>query len=428
MAQRIVSIYDNPNRELFMGTKRSALDERVLILLTLLVVIITPVASDSYTPSLPAMANAFSTSNDKMQFSMTTYLIGVSLSQLIYGPLSDKYGRKPIIILGILIGIGGSIFCVLSNSLLFILIGRFIQGSGAGVSNGLFRALMRDQFTGPKMSQVGSYAGMVYTIAFAGAPVLGGYLQTFLGWRANFIFIALVMIIILSTLWLFLPETHLKRDPTATKIKTIWKNYVYLITSPAFVGYTLISSFAYSGFVAYYTAAPFILEVEVGLKPEQFGWLSLGIAMGLFVGMFINVRLVVSKGVLTLLLTGIMIMLCSGLMMLISGLFSILNTVVIVIPIVLFAMASSFVFTNAMTKAFEDVGHIAGIAGGMYGCIQVLGASITSILVAKLSEKTQVPLAFVLTGLSLAGLILFYLLAKRKRSRTNPQTSTRGQS
>lgn len=392
--------------------EKSKFQERLIVFLSLLIVIITPMASDSYTPSLPAMARALGTSNDGMQLTMTTYLLGVSFSQLIYGPLSDRYGRRPIILAGLVITLIGSLLCAASNSLIFILLARLIQGSGAGVCNGLFRALMRDQFSGPKMSQVGSYAGMMYTIAFAGAPVIGGYIQTYFDWRSNFIFVALVVFAILVTLWSMLPETHHKKDIKATKLKNVLRNYFSLIISPTFVGYTVISSLAYSGFVAYYTAAPFILETEVGLSPKQFGWLSLGIAIGLFIGMFINIRLVVRLGVSFLLLVGIIIMFLSGCAMLITGMLNILNTTAIIVPVILFATASSFVFTNAMTNAFEEVGHIAGVAGGMYGCIQILGASLTSILVVKLSETTQVPLASILTGLSLFAIILYFVLPK----------------
>jgi MFS transporter, DHA1 family, 2-module integral membrane pump EmrD len=390
----------------------SNLRDSQLIFLSLLIVIITPFASDSYTPSLPTMTLALSSTAEQMQLTMTTYLIGVSTSQLVYGSLSDRYGRRPIILIGLIIAIIGSILCAAANSLLFILLARLIQGIGAGVCNALFRAIIRDQFSGYKMSQVGSYAGMMFTIAFAGAPVLGGYIQTFFGWRANFIFITLVILTIFIMLWYMLPATHHKRDAKATRLKNIINNYSFLLSSPTFVGYTIISSLAYSGFIAYYTAAPFILENEIGLTPEQFGWLSLGIGFGLFIGMFLNARLVVIKGVSFLLLVGLIVMIISGLIMLIAGMFNILNTFVIIMPVILFALASSFVFTNAMTNAFHPVGHIAGVAGGMYGFIQVLGGSLTSILVVKLHERTQVPLASILTGLSLSALILFYLLSR----------------
>lgn len=393
-------------------SRKLTIHERLLVFLSFLIVIITPIASDSYTPSLPAMAYALHTTTTYMQLTMTSYLIGVSFSQLVYGPLSDRHGRRPIILIGLVITIIGSCLCAAATSVLFVVIARLIQGAGAGVCNSLFRALIRDQFTGHKMSQVGSYAGMMYTIAFALAPVLGGYIQSYFGWRANFIFIAVVVLAIFIVLALLLPETHHKRDAKATKLKNILRNYYTLITSATFAGYTIISGLAYSGFVAYYTAAPFILEKQIGLSPEQFGLLSLAIAFGLFVGMLINVRLVVSKGVSYMLLVGIILMLISGVFMLVVAILGILNTYVILLPVVVFASASGFVFANAMTEAFHEFGHIAGVAGGMYGFLQIVSASLTSVLVAKLPEHTQIPLAAVLTGLSLGSLILYYLLTR----------------
>ena len=381
--------------------------DRWLIFLILLVVIITPFASDSYTPSLPAMTTALGSTADQMQLTMTYYLFGASISQLIYGPLSDRFGRKPVILLGLFIAIIGSVLCASASTLQFILISRLIQGGGAGVTNALFRAVMRDSFSGAKMSQVASFAGMFYMFVYASAPIIGGYIQEYLGWRENFIFTAILGAAILTVLFVYLHETHAKPDSTATKFKNIIRNYFSILSSMHFVGYTALSSLAFSGVVAYYTAAPFIMQNVIGLSAVQFGWVSIGITAGIAIGQYINAKLVTKVGVLRMLLIGLLLMTFSGTTMLMFGMLHVINTTVVIVPILVYGIAAGMVYTNAMANAMHEFAHIAGSAGAMYGSLQILGSSITSYIVSILPETSQLPLALVLTGLGVIALVIY---------------------
>lgn len=385
-------------------------NDRVIVFLSVLILIVTPFAADSYTPSMPAIANAFHTTRDQVQLTMTWYLIGVAVSQLIYGPMSDRHGRRPIILIGLAITIVGSLLCATANTLTFLLGARLIQGIGAGVCNGLFRAVLRDSFSGAKMSRVGSYAGMFYTIAFALAPIFGGYIQYYLGWRENFLFITFVVFTITFALSVMLPETNLKLDITATRAKIVLRNYASLIASPHFLGYTFISSLAFSGLIAYYTAAPFLMQNVIGLSSVEFGWLSLGLAIGMFVGQYLNAKYVAKRGINPLLLFGLFMMFGSGVLMWVLGEMGFLNTFVVITPVIIFSIAAGLVFSNAMTNAFQYVGYIAGAAGGMYGFLQIIGASFTSVLVSGFHAETQIPLAMVYTALGACSLVLYFLL------------------
>lgn len=378
-----------------------------MIFLTLLITVMAPFASDSYTPSMPAITQAFGVTADQMQLTMTFYLFGVSFSQLIYGPASDRFGRRSIVLLGLLIAVIGSFFCSAATSLDFLLLARLVQGCGAGVSNALFRAVMRDSFSGPKMSQVASYAGIFYMGIFSSAPILGGYIQTYLGWRANFIFTGLLGAAIVTILWFYLHETHTKFDETATRFTNIIRNYFSMLCTPTFIGYTLISSLAFSGMVAYYTAAPFLMQNVVGLTSVQFGWMSLGLGGGIAIGQYINAKLVTKYGVKLMLLIGLSTMSIGGLSMLAFGLLGVINTYVIVIPVIIYGVAAGLVFTNAMANALHHFANLAGTAGALYGSLQILGSSLISILVSVLPETSQVPLAMVFSGLGIAAILIY---------------------
>lgn len=387
------------------------------IRLILLIIFVTPFTSDSYSPSLPAIAKALDISTNQTQLTMTLYLFGVAISQLFYGPLSDRFGRRIMILIGLFICLWGSIFCIFAFDLTFILFARFVQGAGAGVCNSVFRAILRDRFTGHKMAQAGSYVGMFYTLALAIAPPIGGYIQHSFGWRANFLFVTIVVLSIFLMLAFYLPESHLNKDPDAIRFKNILRNYFTLFTSPLFLGYAALSSIAFSGIIAYFTVGPFLLQNIVGLTPVQFGWVSIGIAVGICIGQYINIHLVTKLGTLFLLWLGMWIILFAGLSMLAFGFANIINVWVIMIPIISYTTAAGLVFSNANANAFDAFGHIAGIAGAVYGFLQIMGSTLTSILIAGLHERTQVPLAFVFTSLGLFGLAILYFISRNKKTK-----------
>ena len=154
-------------------TKKSEDDKSALIAcMVALIAIMAPFLADSYTPSLPAITHALGSSANVMQLTMSLYLLGASLAQLFYGPCSDRYGRRPLIIIGLITSVIGSLLCGLANVAWFLLLARVIQGIGAGACNALFRAVMRDQFSGSKLAQVGSYIGMLYTTRVCSDRVL----------------------------------------------------------------------------------------------------------------------------------------------------------------------------------------------------------------------------------------------------------------
>lgn len=385
-----------------------------ILFIAVLICIIAPFASDSYVPSMPAITKAFGSTANEIQLTMSLYFLGAALAQLIYGPLSDRYGRRLMILIGFCICVIGSFSCVLSTSAIMLIASRFLQGIGAGACNCLFRAILRDTFSGAKLAQIGSYIGIVYLIVFALAPVIGGYAESFGGWRESFLIAAVIITLSTLAVWRYLPETNRHLDPDAIKISNLTRNYWTLMTHSKFIGYTLISSVALSAFVCYYAAAPFLLQNIVGLSPIQFGWLSVFIAIGTIISQTINGRFVMKYGIRAMMLFGIILMTLGSIVMFIFALAHIINAWVIIIPVVIVSLAAGFVFSNAMAGAFEAFGHMAGIAGAMYGFLQMLGSVFTSILLAQIHEKTQMPLSLIFVSLAITAVIIYYLLHRNK--------------
>ena len=209
------------------------------VALIIFMAMVGPFCSDMYVPALPAIARSLQAAEDMVQLSISSTILGLSIAQLLFGTLSDRYGRRSMIILGFAISIIGTTICIFATDIWILIAGRFVQGMGLGSVLGLSRTLIRDLFTGKRLAQVGSYFGMAFALSPAIAPVFGAYLQAWFGWRAIFVFLLFYTLIALSLVLLFLPETNRFIDPTATRLKTIVKNYKRLLTHGSFIGYTI---------------------------------------------------------------------------------------------------------------------------------------------------------------------------------------------
>jgi len=380
---------------------------RSLFIVIMLFMSLAQITADMYTPSLPFIAHDLKSSPSTIQMTLSIYMLGFSLSHLYYGPLSDRIGRRSPILQGISLCMIGSLFCVFAPSIVFIMLGRLIQGLGMGACGSVGRPLLRDILSGGQLAKLGSNMGMINVFVVASAPALGGYLQHYLGWRAIFFALFIYSSFVFLLTWKWLPESNFHLNPHATKLNFLIKNYRTVLTNKTFLGYSLCSSFSFAGLIAYATVAPFLLQSVVGLTPVQFGWLSFLIACSLFISMYLNTLFILQKGIAAMVLTGVVMMLLGGLLMIMFTLPGWINTFVIMLPVFFFAMGAGFTFANSFAGAFHPFPNMAGSAGALYGCLQIFGASVISALIALLPIHNQTPLALVFLALGLLSLLAF---------------------
>lgn len=354
-------------------------------------------ATDVYLPSFPAIQAEFQSSKSSVQLSLSLYLMGWALSQLFYGPLSDQIGRRKVVFLSLILGLFGTFVCLVSPNIFFLVLGRILQGLGLGGSSVLFRVILRDAYSGDELAHYGSFIAISTAVFMSMAPAFGGYIQHFLGWRFSFLFLILYIGGLFWAVWRFLPETNQHLNPSALQRKVLLGNYFHLITNPLFLGYAIVSSLVLGGLSAYLTASPFLLEKTLKLTPVQYGWLAWIIGGGFGLGGLCNLFLVKKMGRHRSLLVGIGAILASGLLMLFLALLGFFNLLVIMLPMAIFSLGASISFSNAFAAAFQPFAKIAGSAGALYGCLQVLGGSLASGLMSALQEETQMPLALFLT-------------------------------
>jgi len=192
---------------------------RFFILVILMLGSIGFVATDLYLPSLSSIVKDFSTTKAYVQLTLSFYLLFFGVSQFFYGPLSDKVGRKKIVLYGLSLTIVGSIVCVFSPNVGVLIVGRSIEGFGVGAGATMMRAILRDLYVGDELAKKGSYIATGTGVFMAGAPIIGGYIQDFFGWRFNFVFIVLYTLMGILIVSKFLPETIKELNPHAIKAK-----------------------------------------------------------------------------------------------------------------------------------------------------------------------------------------------------------------
>lgn len=381
--------------------KKSVNHSIILLIIILLVSSLGQVTSDLYLPSLPNMAKSLDVSTHWIQFTIAIYMVGFSLSQLIYGPWSDAIGRRTPLLIGLSINFIGGLICWFSPNIYLLFLGRFLQGLGVGAANSLARPILRDLFEKEKLAIYNSYLAISGVFILSTAPVLGGYIQHYAGWRYNFLFLSLYGLFILWSYYSKVPETSRHHHRDNYKFKAILINAKILLKSPIFLRFSLCPLLTYAGILAWLTAAPIVLQEKVGLNPVQFGWLYIFSGIGFATGAFLNVKFVTRFGIDKMMELGFFCQLSAGGLMLFFYLLGYINTYVIIAPILLFMMGSSLVFPNSSAGALTPFPKIAGMAGALFGFVQILGGAISSSAVALAQDENQFPIAiaFIITAL-----------------------------
>ena len=387
------------------STNQLKINYKIFFPILLMFYTIGQISADMYVPSMPAITSVFHTTSAIIQWSMSTYMLGFSLSQLVYGPLTDHYGRKPVILAGLAVGIVATIICFGATSPGMLIVGRLIQGIGMGVGITLGGTISRDLFSGAKLAKVGSLMGIVATIVIGCAPILGGYFQQYLGWRSVFGFLSVYSLILWFLICLFLPETSLGNRPKKLSMKKMLTHYKTLFTSKIFVGYVLCTTFAYAGSIAFYTMSTFLLQDKIGLSSIAFGWSCVVVTAASLIGCILNSHYVTKVGINFMMLVGSVLMVVAGSCMLIAALLGYMNIFVILIPAMIYGFGSIFLICNAFPGALTPFSYIAGLASAIYGGMQIAGGFVSTTVIASLRFTSQEPLAIIYLTLGILAII-----------------------
>ncbi|KAA5845227.1 multidrug effflux MFS transporter [Pseudomonas chlororaphis] len=364
-----------------------------------------PLAIDFYLPAFPAMALAFGTDEKHVQLTLAAYFLGLSIGQLAYGPVADRFGRRIPLLAGVGLFTLASLACAYAPNLEWLIGARFVQALGGCAGMVISRAVVSDKCDAVGSAKVFSQLMLVMGLAPILAPMLGGLLVNLYGWQSIFIMLTLFSALAGLAVALGLPESlpaHVPRQPLSGALR----QYGRLLADRVFLGHALTGGIAIAGMFAYIAGSPFVFIKLYGVPAEHFGWFF-GINAGGFILVAqINARLLAKRGPAFLLARTVWIYLLGGLVLLAVSSLHPAQLWPLLAPLFICIASLGCILPNASACAMNGQGARAGSASAMLGCLQFSVAAGAAALVGVLHDGSAVPMA---TVISLCGILVVTL-------------------
>jgi len=376
----------------------------------------TALAVDMSLPSLPKITSRFEASPESVQLTLSLFMVGYAGAQLLCGPLSDRFGRRRVLIGGLAIYTLAGYACAVSSGIEMLVTARLIQGCGACVGPVLGRAVVRDHMTGPRAVQTLSYITLTMSIAPLVAPIIGGFLVNQFGWQAIFVFLGSFGLLLLAATLLLFPESLRHPDPQALRFGRLVANAGAFFRNRRSLGCTLVNSFVFAGLFAFLSGSPFVLIDVYGVSVGQFGFYFALSACGLIVGAFINGRLAHRFASERVMRRGFALLLGAGAAGLAVAWWHLGGPVIVMLPIMTYLMALALIQPNAMAAAMEPSPHMAGLAASLMGAIQMGSGSLSGLAVAALYDHTPLPMSGTIAAMAVGAFLSYYWLVRRRSS------------
>ena len=352
-----------------------------------------PVATDMYIPSLPEIGRLLGASTSDVQLTLSAYLVGIAIGQIIYGPLSDRYGRKPVLLGALVLFCLASGICAIAANVDTLIAARALQALGGSGAIVLPRAIVRDLYAGERAGRELSHIGLVMSVAPMLAPVLGGILQLAFGWRANFLAILSIGTIATIIAWRSLPETLRPSSAQATSMIHMLRGYRTLAENRAFLAHLGIVALSYAGLFAWISGSPFVLQGLYGLSAFQFAMAFAVACIGSFLGASIAASLVMRLGLDRTIGLGTLALALGGLGMIASLAFSLPPVVSLVLCMLLYEIGLMLAMPQAIAGGLTPFPERAGAASSFIGFVQQTSAAVLGAIVARTLGDNAWPVA-----------------------------------
>lgn len=373
----------------------------MIFLLTLLLAL-PIISTDIYLPSLNEMSIIFNAGAEETQLTLTVYFFIFCLVQLIYGPLSDHFGRKPVLLSSLLIYILGTVLCIYSPTIQVFTLGRAIQAFGAGSAILIF-AIIRDLYEGERVTKMIAYMSAVVALSPIVAPIVGGYIQASWSWQGNFMTLGFFGILAFAMSVCLLPETN--KFLVKKNFKQLFHNYRSLLMNVNFMANALCAAGAFGALFAYVSASHYLFMNLMGYSPQLFGWTFAVAAMGYVLGALMSGRLISTFGMEKIFGIGMLSLLGGGVSMVLMCYIFPLNVFAILMPQLVCEFGISMIIPIAVTKALQPIPQCAGSGSALIGFLRFLFASFSSYFAFAFQNGNALPLALIILGFSLGSLV-----------------------
>jgi DHA1 family bicyclomycin/chloramphenicol resistance-like MFS transporter len=379
-----------------------------------------PLCIDTYLPAFPSIGRDLHSGASQVQLTLTAVLLGIALGQLMIGPISDRLGRRPPLLVGLAAFSAASLLCALTPDVYLLVFCRFVQGVGGAAGIVICRSIVRDLFSGLALVRFFSTLMLATGLGPVFAPQIGSWVLTFTSWRGIFVGLTLLGLALLASAWWRIPETLPPERRVEAGLSTTVANMGGLLADRAFLGATLACALGMSSTFVYVAGSPFVLENIYHLSPQLYGLVFALGAVGMVSGAQVNGALAGRVPAATLLGMGLAIMTTTGL-----GLVLVVTTgrfgLGAVIPLLFVTMVGNgFVGPNAVALALQRYPHAAGTASALLGCIQFGISAAVAPLAGIRGTHDALPMAMCMTLLPGAALLVRALSAAVGPARTAP--------
>lgn len=385
----------------------------VLALLTAL----GPLSTDMYLPSLPSIASDLSASASQTQLTLSVFLFGFAVGQFFYGPISDRVGRKPVLLTGLVLFTLASLGCALAPDIESLIVLRFFQALGASGPVVLARAIVRDLYEGSRagreLSRMASIMGVVPAIA----PVIGSLLTPFGGWRVTF-FLALACGVALTVTVAFqLGESLPRKTPNAVSFGSILRGFLSLLEHPGYRVYTMLSMLGYGGLFAFISGSSFVLQNIYGLGQLGFAFSFAFVVVGYIGGTFLAQHWVSRRGLDGTILIGVSCLALGGSLMILLVAFGVTSYMAIVGPMAVYGAGVGLTMPQAMASALMPFPDRAGAASSLLGICQMSFAALLGIALGQHLDGSALPLPIAVAATGVTALAVFLSTGRARNAK-----------
>ncbi len=386
------------------GPSRALPRERMLVVLIGFYLMLQPLATDFYLASLPGLARTFDTTAAQAQLTLSIFVLAFGLMQLVAGPLSDRYGRRPVLLVGVALYALASIACALAPSIAVLIAARFVQAVGCCAAVVVARAIVRDVFDPRAGAHAVAQASSILALGPLFGPILGSLLEVRFGYRAAFVVIAMIALALLWATASRLPETNRQLDRHATRARSLAANYGAVLRSAGFRAHTLVGAATYGGLFAFISGSPFVMTQLMGVPIAWFGFGWAFCVSGYLLGTIACRRLLARRSVAQTLQAGAALALAAAAAMTALAAAGVHHWAALLIPQFAYFAAHGINFPCAQAGSVAPFERRAGAAAGLFGFLLMMAAALIGFWIGVSWNGTVYPLVLTVAA---AALVVF---------------------
>jgi MFS transporter, DHA1 family, multidrug resistance protein len=371
-----------------------------------------PVAMQIMLPAIPIVRESFGISTGTAQLTLSLSMFSIALATLIYGPLSDRFGRRPVMLAGIGITVLGSVLCMMAGSIEWLIVGRIVQAAGGAVGLVLARAIVRDVYDAGQSASIIATLVMVMVVMPMISPLIGGELMIRFDWHAIFYLLAAIALLMMLAMYKLLPET-LRNPQPFSGVRSMVSGFAQLFRSRVFTAYAFNTAFISVVFFTFISAAPEVMVSVLQRPPNEYGYYFLMVPSAFMAGNYLARGLSSRLGIQRMIMMGSALGLTGIVLALLLQLVGLTHPLSLFMPVALSTFGNGISLPNAQAGAINEFPDMAGSASGLTGFLQMALSALAAQLVALLFNGTVYPMLLLMLCASMISLGAFLLVRGR---------------